>query len=39
MLYAGQRTTVPHSRYGNWIHIMENMHWTWQELMDALPIW
>ena len=34
MLYSGGRKTVPASRYGKALNIMETMHWTWDEYLE-----
>ena len=31
----GGRKTLPSSRYGNALTVMEALHWTWQEYLDA----
>lgn len=34
VFYRGKRKTVPSSRYGVWLELMEAMGWDWWTLME-----
>jgi len=36
MFYDGQIDSIPSSRYGTEISVMETMHWSWAEYQDAV---